>query len=135
MSLPNDPLQIGDWLVDPRDDSIVRGSERIKLEPRTMRLLMMLAQAPGQVVSQDQLLETVWSGVVVGSASVYQSVSQLRKVLGDTDDPPRYIATIARKGYRLIAPVSKVAPAPTPAPATRTATVSGTGSDVVAQDR
>jgi len=106
MSLPNDPLQIGDWLVDPRDDSIVRGSERIKLEPRTMRLLMMLAQAPGQVVSQDQLLETVWSGVVVGPASVYQSVSQLRKVLGDTDDPPHYIETVARKGYRLLAAVS-----------------------------
>jgi len=102
----NDPVQIGDWLVDPRDDSITRGAERIKLEPRTMRLLMTLAQAPGEVVSQEQLLETVWSGVVVGPASVYQSVSQLRKVLGDSDDPPRYIATVARKGYRLLALVS-----------------------------
>jgi len=107
----NDPVRIGDWLVDPRDDSIARGTERIKLEPRTMRLLMTLAQVPGEVVSQDQLLETVWSGVVVGSASVYQSVSQLRKVLGDTDDPPRYLETVARKGYRLIAAVTPVTPA------------------------
>ncbi|HET7812013.1 MAG TPA: winged helix-turn-helix domain-containing protein [Steroidobacteraceae bacterium] len=110
MAPPNDPLQIGDWLVDPRDDSLTRGAERIKLEPRTMRLLMTLAQAPGAVVSQDQLLETVWAGVVVGPASVYQSVSQLRKVMGDTDDPPRYIATVARKGYRLVAPVAPVMP-------------------------
>lgn len=105
----NDPVVIGEWLVDPRDDSVTRGTERVKLEPRTMRLLMRLAQSPGQVVSLDDLLESVWSGVVVGTASVYQSMSQLRKVFGDTEDPPRYIETVARKGYRLVAGVS---PAP-----------------------
>ena len=102
----NDPILIGDWLADPRDDSLARGSERVKLEPRTMRLLIRLAQTPGEVVSQDELLESVWTGVVVGTASVYQSMSQLRKVLGDTDDPPRYIETVARKGYRLVAKVA-----------------------------
>jgi len=106
MSRLPDPLLIGDWLADPRDDSLTRGGERVKVEPRTMRLLMRLALTPGAVVSQDELLESVWSGVVVGPASVYQSMSQLRKVLGDTDDPPRYIETVARKGYRLIARVS-----------------------------
>jgi TolB-like protein/DNA-binding winged helix-turn-helix (wHTH) protein/Tfp pilus assembly protein PilF len=121
----NEALQIGDWLVDPRDDSLTRGAERVKIEPRTMRLLMRLAQSPGTVISQDELLESVWSGVVVGTASVYQSMSQLRKVLGDGDDPPRYIETVARKGYRLIARVSvpsatatitRPAPAPAQAP-------------------
>ncbi len=105
-AMANDPVQIGDWLVDPRDDSLARGSERVKIEPRTMRLLMRLAQSPGTVISQEELLESVWSGLVVGTASIYQSMSQLRKVLGDTDDPPRYIETVARKGYRLVAPVS-----------------------------
>ena len=112
----NEPVLIGDWLVDPRDDSIARGTERVKLEPRTMRLLMRLAQSPGQVVSQDELLESVWSGVVVGTASVYQSMSQLRKVFGDTDDPPRYIETVARKGYRLLAKVSAAPPTTVPEP-------------------
>ena len=107
----NEPVLIGDWLVDPRDDSLTRGTERVKLEPRTMRLLIRLAQSPGQVVSQDELLESVWSGVVVGTASVYQSMSQLRKVFGD-DDPPRYIETVARKGYRLIALVTTPAKGP-----------------------
>src|SRR6187455_1969190 len=114
----SDPVQIGDWLVDPRDDSLKRGSERVKLEPRTMRLLMRLAQNPGTVVSQDELLESVWTGVVVGPASVYQSMSQLRKLLGDTDDPPRYIETVARKGYRLVAGVGSP---PTLPAVTRTA--------------
>jgi TolB-like protein/DNA-binding winged helix-turn-helix (wHTH) protein/tetratricopeptide (TPR) repeat protein len=107
----NEPLQIGDWLVDPRDDSLTRGAERVKIEPRTMRLLVRLAQTPGAVVSQDELMGSVWTGVVVGTASIYQSMSQLRKVLGDSEDPARYIETVARKGYRLIAPVSVPPPA------------------------
>ena len=69
-------------------------------------------------MSQDELLESVWTGVVVGTASVYQSMSQLRKVLGDTDDPPRYIETVARKGYRLVAKVS-APPKPQCPPAVR----------------
>ncbi|HEX6396720.1 MAG TPA: winged helix-turn-helix domain-containing protein, partial [Steroidobacteraceae bacterium] len=105
-AIANHPLKIGDWLVDPRDDSLARGAERVKIEPRTMRLLMRLAQSPGTVISQEELLESVWTGVVVGTASIYQSMSQLRKVLGDSDDPPRYIETVARKGYRLVARVS-----------------------------
>ena len=116
MSRLPDPLLIGDWLADPRDDSLTRGSERVKVEPRTMRLLMRMALTPGVVVSQEELLESVWTGVVVSPASVYQSMSQLRKVLGDTDDPPRYIETVARKGYRLIATVAAPDNAKLPAP-------------------
>jgi TolB-like protein/DNA-binding winged helix-turn-helix (wHTH) protein/Tfp pilus assembly protein PilF len=108
----DEPLRVGEWLVDPRDDSLTRGTERVKIEPRTMRLLMRLTQEPGAVISQEELLESVWSGVVVSPASIYQSMSQLRKVLGDGDDPPRYIETVARKGYRLIAAVSPASVAP-----------------------
>jgi len=108
---PDSSLWIGEWLVNPALDTISRGAETHKLEPRTMRLLMCLAQAEGRSVSLDRLLAEVWSGVVVGSASVYQTVSQLRKLLGDVDSPPRYIATVPRKGYRLVATVRPVEPA------------------------
>jgi TolB-like protein/DNA-binding winged helix-turn-helix (wHTH) protein/Tfp pilus assembly protein PilF len=103
-----DALQIGAWVADPGDDSLARGSERIKLEPRMMKLLLRFAKEPGVVISQEQLLESVWSGVVVSTASVYQSISQLRKVLGDVDEKPQYIETVARKGYRFIASVGPV---------------------------
>jgi transcriptional activator of cad operon len=106
--IPGDAMQIGEWLVDPALDIISRGPETQKLEPRTMRLLLCLANSAGAVVSVDRLLTEVWSGVVVGSASVYQAVSQLRKLLGDVDPSPTYIATVPRKGYRLIAPVKRV---------------------------
>jgi transcriptional activator of cad operon len=101
-------VQIGEWRVDPALDIISRGPETQKLEPRTMRLLLCLANSAGAVVSIDRLLTDVWSGVVVGSASVYQAVSQLRKLLGDVDLNPTYIATVPRKGYRLIAPVQRI---------------------------
>jgi TolB-like protein/DNA-binding winged helix-turn-helix (wHTH) protein/Flp pilus assembly protein TadD len=103
-------LQIGEWIVNPSLDSITKGTETQKLEPRTMRLLLCLAGSAGEVVSVDRLLNEVWTGVVVGSASVYQAVSQLRKLLGDVDPEPTYIATVPRKGYRLVAAVKKLEP-------------------------
>lgn len=102
-------IQVGEWIVEPALDSISRAGETQKLEPRTMRLLLCLIASAGTVVSIDRLLSEVWSGVIVGSASVYQAVSQLRKILGDTDPEPTYIATVPRKGYRLVAPVRAVA--------------------------
>ena len=101
-------LQIGEWIVNPSLDSMSKGAETQKLEPRTMRLLLSLADSAGEVVSVERLLNEVWTGVVVGSASVYQAVSQLRKLLGDVDPEPTYIATVPRKGYRLIAAVKKL---------------------------
>jgi transcriptional activator of cad operon len=109
-------VQIGKWTVNPALDTISRGTEIHKLEPRTMHLLMCLAGSAGTVVSVDRLLAEVWAGVVVGSASVYQAVSQLRKLLGDVDPDPTYIVTIPRKGYRLIAPVRRTDPAKENAP-------------------
>ncbi len=103
-----DVVQVGDWIVDPALDTISRGEETLKLEPRTMRLLMRMVDSDGAVLSQDKLLAEVWTGVIVGPASVYQAVSQLRKILGDTDLEPAYIATIPRKGYRLVARVQRV---------------------------
>jgi TolB-like protein/DNA-binding winged helix-turn-helix (wHTH) protein len=100
-------VQIGEWIVHPELDCISRGAETQKLEPREMRLLLCLADSAGAVVSMDRLLAEVWADVVVGSASVYQAVSQLRKILGDVDPSPTYISTVPRKGYRLIAPVQR----------------------------
>lgn len=102
------PLRIGNWLVDPGTDTISRGDGTHKLEPRTMRLLLLLAQSEGAVVSADRMLAEVWPGVVVSPASVYQAISRLRHLLGDTDPTPTYIATVPRKGYRLVAPVRPI---------------------------
>lgn len=102
---PPTTLRIGDWYVNPLSGEIVRGDERVRLEARTMRLLLCLAESPGEVVSIDSLLNQVWAGVVVTPDSVYQAVASLRRLLGDDAKQPAYIVTVPRLGYRLVAPV------------------------------
>ena len=100
--------QIGEWVADSSDDSLRRGQNTVKIEPRLMQSLICLAECAPRVVSMEQLLETVWRGVIVGPASVYQSISQLRRMLGEVDPTARYIETVARKGYRLVATVHRI---------------------------
>jgi TolB-like protein/Tfp pilus assembly protein PilF len=100
------PLRIADLRVDPTLDEVRKDGRTIKLEPRAMQLLMCLVERAGQVVSVDELLDTVWKEVVVSQDSVYAAVAALRRMLGDDPKRPRYIANVVRRGYRLIAPVS-----------------------------
>jgi transcriptional activator of cad operon len=99
-------LRIGTWCVNPTSGQISRDGETARLEARTMRLLLCLAEHAGEVVSIDDLLNQVWSGVIVTPDSVYQAVTSLRRVLGDDPKQPTYIATVPRLGYRMIATVS-----------------------------
>jgi DNA-binding winged helix-turn-helix (wHTH) protein/Flp pilus assembly protein TadD len=102
----NAPFSVGDWRVDPALRQIVRGIEIVRVDPRNMRVLQLLASRAGQVVSQSEIEKVAWSGVAVTPDSVYQSVAQLRRALGEDKAARRYIETVPRKGYRLIVPVS-----------------------------
>src|ERR1700683_24678 len=104
MPAPHHSVQIGEWRVDPSLDQITRGGKAVKLEPRAMSVLMCLAEHAGQVVTVDQLLDTIWKDVVVTPDSVYQAVGALRKALGDDPKEPTYSANVVRRGYRLVAP-------------------------------
>ena len=99
------PLRIGDWCVDPASGQISRQGETARLEARAMRLLLCLAEHAGEVVSIDDLLNQVWTGVSVSPDSVYQAVTSLRRTLGDDPRQPTYIATVPRLGYRMVATV------------------------------
>ena len=120
-------LQIGAWHIDPQLGQMSRGAQTVRLEARTLRLLLYLANRAGETVGIEELLDQVWSGVVVTQDSVYQAVTALRRLLGDDAKQPTYIVTVPRLGYRLIAPVraaveepaSAVPPPSLPAPATR----------------
>src|SRR5258708_1038918 len=99
-------LRIGAWCVDPKSGQISRDGETSRVEARTMRLLLWLAGHQGEVVSIDDLLDQVWSGVSVSPDSVYQAVASLRRLLCDDPKRPTYIATVPRLGYRMVAAVS-----------------------------
>lgn len=115
-------LRVGEWYVNPAAGEISRGSESARLEARTMRLLVCLAEHAGEVVSIDELLSQVWPDVSVSPDSVYQAVTSLRRLLGDDPKQPSYIATVPRMGYRMIAKVS-------PWPENSVDTASGSGDE------
>jgi len=98
-------LKIGACTVDPGLDEISREGNNFKLEPRAMRVLIYLAEYPGEVVSVEKLLDHVWTDLVVTPDSVYTAIAALRRALGDDSREPCYIANVPRRGYRLVAAV------------------------------
>ena len=108
-------VQVGAWLVQPCLDQIRRGEEIVRIEPRTMRLLLCFIARAGDVLSIQELLEQVWPRVRVTPDSVYQAVTTLRRLLGDDPRAPAYILTIPRRGYRLIAALDAALPGSTAA--------------------
>ncbi len=98
-------LRVGDWLLNAGNGEISRGAETIRLEARAAILLQYLAERAGEVVSIEELLDRVWADVTVSPDSVYQAVASLRRQLGDDPKQPRYIATVPRLGYRMVAAV------------------------------
>ena len=101
----NTAFRVGQWRVDPSLNEISRDGTTVRLEPRTMRVLVCLAERAGEVVSVNELLDTVWKDLVVTQYSVYQAVAALRRALGDNPKSPTYIASVLRRGYRLVAPI------------------------------
>lgn len=71
-----------------------------------MALLFCLADRAGGVVSRDEIIAEVWSGLAISDDALYNAFSQLRKGLADDPRSPRYIETIPKRGYRLMAPVT-----------------------------
>lgn len=114
------PFRLGGWQVEPQLDEVVLDGKVVKLEPRTMRVLVALAEAPGRLVSGEALLERVWPNLTVTSNSLYQAIGELRRILAADEATPSFIATVPRRGYRLVAPVERdeAARAP-PGPAAR----------------
>lgn len=113
------PFQIGGRLVEPDSGRLIQDGRSIKLEPKVMGLLVYLVQRPGQVLSREELEQAIWTGTVVGYDALTNAIIKLRKAFGDDPHHPWLIETVAKKGYRLIAPVSEpgsAPPAPMPGP-------------------
>jgi len=98
-------FRLGDWRVNQDEGTLALDGHCVRLEPRVMDLLVSLAAAPGKLVSKDDLLSQVWGGTFVEEGVLSQAVHTLRKALGDDARQPRYIQTIPKRGYRLIAQV------------------------------
>jgi TolB-like protein/Flp pilus assembly protein TadD len=98
-------IWIGDWLVEPQLARVSRGGETQRVTPRSLAVLLYLADAGGSVVSRNDLLDAVWPGMQVTPDALSQCLVELRKIFGDSPRHPGIIETIPKVGVRLIAPV------------------------------
>jgi TolB-like protein/DNA-binding winged helix-turn-helix (wHTH) protein len=104
------------WLVQPQLNCVSdkdRNDEK-RLEPKVMQVLVYLAEHAGKVVPKEELLKAVWPDVFVTDDALTRCILELRRALEDDAREPRFIQTIVKGGYRLIAEIEPVERADTP---------------------
>ena len=113
--------RFGPFTLDPSAYRLVRDGEVIPLSPKIIDLLLYLVARPSSLVSKDELFKALWPDVAVTDNALTQAVSELRQALGDDPSEPSYIQTVARRGYRFIAPVNAASARPVETPQPRAA--------------
>jgi TolB-like protein/DNA-binding winged helix-turn-helix (wHTH) protein len=101
-------FHLGDWLVEPRLNTISRNGATVRLQPKIMEVLVCLAHHDGVPVSKEKLLESVWPGTFVTDDVLTRAISELRRVFEDDAQQSHVIQTIPKRGYRLVVPVEYV---------------------------
>ncbi|MEZ0471600.1 winged helix-turn-helix domain-containing protein [Luteimonas salinilitoris] len=96
----------GEALIQPSLNRISIHGHVAQVEPKVMQVLVLMAERPGTVIARETFLDTVWAGTVADDYLLNRAVSELRKIFGDDAQAPRYIETIRKTGYRLIAPIA-----------------------------
>ena len=98
-------FRVGEWQVEPDLNRISCGDRTIQLEPKLMDVLVYLALNAGRVVSKIDITDAVWPDVFITESVITRSIAGLRRSFGDDVKNPRFIETISKRGYRLIAEV------------------------------
>ena len=98
-------FHLGPWLVLPDQNKLKNAEESVVIEPKLMEVLCFLAQHPAEVISSDQLIDNCWPNQFISDNPVHKCIALLRKSLQDNAKNPRFIKTVPKRGYTLIAPV------------------------------
>jgi Tol biopolymer transport system component/DNA-binding winged helix-turn-helix (wHTH) protein len=112
----NTRLSFGLYEIDLQTGELWKAGFRIKLQGQPFKVLTTLLEKPGQVVTREELQARLWGKdtVVDFDHSLGTAINKIREALGDSADNPRFIETLARRGYRFIAPVGVIEPIPDP---------------------
>ena len=108
MHVPND-ITFGRFRLDTTNECLWQKDRAIPLRPKAFAVLKLLVARPGQLVTKQQVLDTVWPGTFVSDAVLKDCIRQLREALQDDAAAPTYIETAHRRGYRFIAKPSEAA--------------------------
>ena len=105
-------LDFGPFRIDLRTSVLTRDGATVPLSPRLVQVLACLADARGALVTRELLLERFWPDVIVADNTLTRAIADIRIALGDSPGVPTYIQTLARRGYRFVAPVADAAAPP-----------------------
>jgi eukaryotic-like serine/threonine-protein kinase len=104
---PETSYSFGLYVLDPGNGTLTRDSVRVRVQEQPFRLLLLLVERAGQIVSREEIRNRLWpqNTFVEFDKSLGVAVLKVREALGDDAGDPRFIETIPRRGYRFIAPV------------------------------
>jgi eukaryotic-like serine/threonine-protein kinase len=104
----------GPWRLDLKAGELYQNGQTIRLQEQPFRILEMLVGHPGEVISREEIRKKLWPNdtVVEFDHSINAAIKKLRIALGDTAENPRFVETVARRGYRLLVPVEQPAEPP-----------------------
>ena len=106
---PRHLFEFGRFRLDRTEGCLFQDGAAVPLSPRLFDTLVVLVENRGHVVDKNDLMQKVWNDVAVEENNLTQSISALRKILGDNLDGPKFIETIPKRGYRFVASVKEVA--------------------------
>jgi TolB-like protein/Tfp pilus assembly protein PilF len=101
--------EFGAYRLDAKSRMLYRGGDHVALPPKVTELLVALVQAPGGVLTREQLLQHLWPDTVVEEGSLTSHISLLRKALGEDPNGQHFIETLPKRGYRFVASVKRAA--------------------------
>lgn len=103
-----DRVQFGVFELDLRRAELRKQGVKVKLQEQPLKVLQVLLENPGQIVSREDLRRRIWPAntFVEFDQGLYSAMARLRDALGDSSDSPRFIETVARRGYCFVAPVA-----------------------------
>src|SRR2546425_8817276 len=110
--MPGASYRFGPFVADRTGYRVLQDEETLDLTPKLLDLLFYLLDHSGDLVTKEELLDALWPEANVTENALAQAMSELRQVLGDDASSPRFIKTVARRGYRFITPVEATEPRP-----------------------
>src|SRR4051812_40469240 len=96
--------------LDTSNECLWRDGAQIALPPKPFAILRYLVENPGRLITHDELLDALWPETYVQPQVLRTYILDLRKVLGDDVDAPRFIQTVPKRGYSFVARVTETAP-------------------------
>src|SRR6266704_1025672 len=106
---PSGRLRFGVFEVDLRAGELTKRGLRIRLQEQPFQVLAMLLEKPGELVTREELQKKLWGQTVVDfDHGLNKAINKIREALGDSAENPRFVETVARRGYRFLADATPI---------------------------